>query len=51
MHTQLHVAIDIGSQLHRVAIGRDDGALIEEFDCAHTLALSVNGRNYRLPNV
>lgn len=38
MHTQLHVAIDIGSQLHRVAIGRDDGGLIDEFDCAHTPA-------------
>jgi transposase len=38
MHSQLHVAIDIGSQLHRVAIGRDDGGLIDEFDCAHTPA-------------
>lgn len=38
MQTQLHVAIDVGSQLHRVAIGRDDGEPIEEFDCAHTPA-------------
>lgn len=38
MQTQLHVAIDVGSQLHRVVIGLDDGEPIEEFDCAHTPA-------------
>ena len=38
MQTQLHVAIDIGSQQHRVAIGWNGGEPIEEFDCAHTSA-------------
>jgi len=38
MQTQLHVAIDVGSQQHRVAIGWDEGDPIEEFDCAHTPA-------------
>ena len=38
MHTQLHVAIDVGSQQHRVAIGWDEGNPIEEFDCPHTSA-------------
>lgn len=33
MQTQLHVAIDIGSQQHRVAIGWEEGDPIEEFDC------------------
>lgn len=36
MQNQLHVAIDIGSQRHRVAIGLDDGGVIDEFDCPHT---------------
>lgn len=36
MQTQLHVAIDVGSQQHRVAIGWDGGEPVEEFDCAHT---------------
>jgi transposase len=36
MQTQLHVAIDVGSQQHRVAIGLEEGEPIEEFDCAHT---------------
>jgi transposase len=36
MQNQLHVAIDIGSVCHRVAIGLDDGAVIDEFDCPHT---------------
>lgn len=38
MQTQLHVAIDVGSQRHRVAIGWEEGEPIEEFDCAHTPA-------------
>jgi transposase len=38
MQTQLHVAIDVGSQQHRVAIGRANGEPIEEFDCPHTPA-------------
>jgi transposase len=38
MQTQLHVAIDIGSQRHRVAVGWEDGEPVEEFDCAHTPA-------------
>jgi transposase len=38
MQTQLHVAIDVGSQLHRVALGWEEGGPIEEFDCAHTSA-------------
>ncbi|MFN8697164.1 MAG: IS110 family transposase [Burkholderiales bacterium] len=36
MQNHLHVAIDIGSVCHRVAIGLDDGAVIDEFDCPHT---------------
>ena len=36
MQNQLHVAIDIGSVCHRVAIGLDDGGVIDEFDCPHT---------------
>jgi transposase len=36
MPAQLHVAIDIGSQRHRVALGWEDGEPVEEFDCAHT---------------
>jgi transposase len=36
MQNQLHVAIDIGSQKHRVAIGLDDSGVIDEFDCPHT---------------
>lgn len=38
MQTQLHVAIDVGSQQHRVALGWEEGEPIEEFDCAHTSA-------------
>ena len=38
MQTQLHVAIDVGSQQHRVAIGWEEGDPIEEFDCPHTSA-------------
>jgi len=38
MQTQLHVAIDVGSQQHRVAIGWAEGDPIEEFDCPHTPA-------------
>jgi len=38
MQTRLHVAIDVGSQQHRVAIGWEEGEPIEEFDCAHTPA-------------
>jgi len=36
MQNQLHVAIDIGSVCHRVAIGLDDSGVIDEFDCPHT---------------
>lgn len=36
MPTHLHVAIDIGSQRHRVAVGWEEGEPVEEFDCAHT---------------
>lgn len=38
MQTQLHVAIDVGSQRHRVAVGWENGEPVEEFDCAHTPA-------------
>jgi hypothetical protein len=38
MQTQLHVAIDVGSQQHWVAIGWEEGEPIEEFDYAHTPA-------------
>ena len=38
MQTQLQVAVDIGSQWHRVAIGWEEGEPVEEFDCAHTPA-------------
>lgn len=38
MQTQLHVAVDVGSQQHRVAIGWEEGEPIEEFNCAHTPA-------------
>jgi transposase len=34
----LHVGIDVGSTRHRVAVGLPDGALIDEFDIAHTSA-------------
>ncbi|MGB8667199.1 MAG: hypothetical protein WCD24_20980 [Serratia inhibens] len=33
---QIRVAIDIGSRCHRVAIGRSEGDVLEEFDLAHT---------------
>ncbi len=36
MQTQLNVAIDVGSVMHRVAIGLATGAAIDEFDCPHT---------------
>ena len=36
MQTQLNVAIDVGSVMHRVAIGLGTGAAIDEFDCPHT---------------
>lgn len=32
---QLHVAVDIGSQRHRVAVGLNDGQLLDEFDVSH----------------
>ena len=38
MQTQLNVAIDVGSVMHRVAIGLATGAAIDEFDCPHTSA-------------
>lgn len=36
MSTRLHVAIDVGSKRHRVAVGWGSGAPVEEFDCEHT---------------
>lgn len=37
MQTQeIHVAIDIGSHLHRAAIEGPDGTLVDEFDVEHT---------------
>lgn len=38
MSTCLHVAIDVGSQRHRVAVARENGEPVEEFDCAHSPA-------------
>ena len=35
---QLQVAVDIGSQRHRVAVGDVGGELFEEFDVEHTAA-------------
>lgn len=33
---QLHVAVDVGSRHHRVAIGLHDGRLLDEFGISHT---------------
>lgn len=38
MQTELHVAIDVGSQRHRVALGWREGDPVEEFDCPLTPA-------------
>ena len=35
---ELQVAVDVGSQCHRVAIGDAEGRLLEEFDVEHTAA-------------
>src|SRR5258705_4005744 len=35
---QLQVAVDVGSQRHRVAVGDVAGELLEEFDVEHTAA-------------
>lgn len=35
MNPQLHVAVDVGSARHRVAIGLSEGRLLEEFDISH----------------
>lgn len=35
MPPQIHVAVDIGSRRHRVAIGHSDGRLLQEFDLPH----------------
>lgn len=32
---ELRVAVDVGSVRHRVAVGMDDGRLLDEFDVAH----------------
>jgi len=42
MQTQLHVAIDVGSQQHRVALGWGEGRPIEEFDGPYLLNVSAN---------
>ena len=31
----IHVAVDVGSAQHRVAVGLPDGKLLDEFDIAH----------------
>lgn len=33
--SQLRVAVDVGSTRHRVAVGMDDGRLLDEFDIEH----------------
>ena len=33
---EIHVAIDIGSTVHRAAIAGPDGKILDEFDIAHT---------------
>ncbi len=35
---QIHVAVDIGSRRHRVAIAHSDGRLLKEFDVSHDAA-------------
>lgn len=32
---ELRVAVDVGSAMHRVAVGMDDGRLLDEFDVVH----------------
>ncbi len=36
--SQIQVAIDVGCELHRVAIGLSDGKLLDEFDITHDKA-------------
>ena len=36
MESQLQVAIDIGSRVHRVAVGTAEGRLLDQFDVEHT---------------
>jgi transposase len=36
MESELQVAIDVGSRVHRVAVGYADGHLIDQFDVHHT---------------
>jgi transposase len=38
VNPQLQVAVDVGSQRHRVAVGDIQGRLLEEFDVDHTAA-------------
>ena len=38
VNPQLQVAVDVGSQRHRVAVGDIEGRLLEEFDVDHTAA-------------
>ncbi len=57
MNRELRVAVDVGCNKHRVAVGLSDGGLIDEFDIAHDAAgLSLffqrvgrHEREYRLP--
>ena len=39
MQNHLHVAIDIGSVCHRVAIGLDDGVVIDELHAVRSQQL------------
>ncbi|QYF94839.1 IS110 family transposase [Massilia sp. PAMC28688] len=36
METELQVAIDVGSRVHRVAVGDADGDILDQFDVHHT---------------
>jgi hypothetical protein len=36
MESELQVAIDIGSRVHRVAVGDADGHILDQFDVRHT---------------
>ena len=38
MNRELRVAVDVGCNRHRVAVGLSDGGLIDEFDIAHDAA-------------
>ena len=36
MESELQVAIDVGSRVHRVAVGDADGHILDQFDVHHT---------------